>query len=195
MTKGTVHCSTEGNGGSVYCWGLPLRAQLTYSKRSGTGPGWDGVYRSGSLFTFHSFHAPQWLNEKYYPERSHRTPLWALSGLLPLYIAIIIKLSAAALSSAQNSDFPQRKSALNRYWKLLQTRRHFWDSGRSGDYSFMLTGKFMLLWLFWPVNFLINQVYGCIPAWRQILEPGPSKSRKCLLGKTKLFFIIEWLPL
>ncbi len=26
--KGTVHCSAEGNGGSVYRWGLPLRAQL-----------------------------------------------------------------------------------------------------------------------------------------------------------------------
>ena len=28
LRKGTVHCSDEGNGGSVYRWGLPLRAQL-----------------------------------------------------------------------------------------------------------------------------------------------------------------------
>ncbi len=33
------------------------------------------------------------------------------------YIAIIVGPSAAAFSGAQNSDFPQRKSALNRYWK------------------------------------------------------------------------------
>ncbi len=43
-------------------------------------------------------------------------PLWALSGLLPLYIAIIVGPSVAALSGAQNSDFPQRKSAPNPYW-------------------------------------------------------------------------------
>ena len=35
--------------------------------------------------------------------------------ILPLYIAIIVGPSAAALSGAQNSDFPQPKSALNRY--------------------------------------------------------------------------------
>ena len=33
------------------------------------------------------------------------------------YIVIIVGPSAAALSGAQNSDLPQRKSALNRYCK------------------------------------------------------------------------------
>ena len=35
------------------------------------------------------------------------------TGFLLTYIAIIVGPSAAALSGAQNSDFPQRKSALN----------------------------------------------------------------------------------
>ena len=124
--KGTVHCSAECNGGSVYHWGLLLRAQLViYSKRSGTGPGCGRVHRSGSLFTFHLTTMLRFLpcppvvtlKVQYYPERSNRTSLWALSGLLP-YITIIVGPSAAALSGAQNSDFPQWKYALNWYCKL-----------------------------------------------------------------------------
>ena len=72
--KGMVHCSTEGNRGSVYRWGLPLRAQLLIPP---LGPDW----------------------------------------VTSIIIAIIVGPSAAALSGAQNSDFPQRKSALNRYCK------------------------------------------------------------------------------
>ena len=39
--------------------------------------------------------------------------------LLPLYIAIIVGPSATALSGAQNSDFPRRKSAPNRYCSTI----------------------------------------------------------------------------
>ncbi len=42
-----------------------------------------------------------------------------LRAQLFIVIAIIVGPSAAALSGAPNSDFPQRKSAPNRYWSGL----------------------------------------------------------------------------
>ena len=57
--------------------------------------------------------------------RTEPPPLWALSGSLPLYIAIIVGPLAAAISGAQNSDFPQRKSALNRYCFCGNTLGYF----------------------------------------------------------------------
>ncbi len=108
--KGTVHSSAEGHGGSVYCWGLPLRAQLLiviYRKRPSQGWGLC-TDAQGSCFQLTT------------GVRHGRNPLRALSGLLPSYIAIIDGPSAAALSGKQNYDFPQRKSAPNRYWRILQ---------------------------------------------------------------------------
>ncbi len=119
--KGTVHSSAKGHGGYVYRWGLPLRAQLSiviYRKQPGEGQGWGSCTDAqGSCFQLITG-GNSWALSGY-PQWLHRTPLSALSGLFPLYIAIIVGPSAAALSGAQNSDFPQRKSALNRYWTLI----------------------------------------------------------------------------